>query len=358
MTTSRMKNRFGLGLATCMAAVLAATGCGDGGNASDDTSAVEETLSANVVTREVQTQAFVNHLRLVGEIKPVQRVTVSIEATGKVTHLAVEKGESVEQNAVLARLEDELLRAASDEAEAVLNASDLTLRNQKRLFEQKALAESVYLDTKYRHDMNMARHQQAQTYLSKTVIRAPISGVVDRRALEVGELATPGRELLELVDIDRVKIVTGVPERHLKHVAANTPAALTFPAYPDVILEANISYIGTTLDPDSRTIPVEILLNNPGHRLKPEMAATIRVVKDDIPEAIVIPQDAVIDTDQGRIVFLADRNVARSVPITLGSTSGDQVVVESGLSVGDSLIVVGHRNLVNGESIQVRNGRM
>ena len=356
MIITRIINRFGL--AACMAGVLVNAGCGDSGSAANEAAAVEETRAVNVVTRVVRPQEFVNHLRLVGEVKPVRRVVVSIEATGLVKRIEVEKGESVRQDAVLARLDDELLRAAADEAEAALNASGLTLRNQKRLLDQKALAESVYLDTKYRHDMNLARHQQAQTYLGKTVIRAPIAGVVDSRNLEVGELATPGRELMDLVDIDRVKIAAGVPERHLKHVTSGTRATLTFPAYPDVTLEADISYIGTTLDPESRTIPIEITLGNPAHRLKPEMAVTIRVVKDNIPEAIVIPQDAVIDTDQGRIVFLADKNVARSVPVVLGSTSGDQVLVTNGLAAGDSLIVVGHRNLVNGESIQVRNDRM
>lgn len=348
--------RHWLGSAACMGVILAAAGCSESGSsAANEASAVEETRSVNVVTRVVEPREFINHLRLVGEVKPVRSVVVSIEATGLVRHTEVEKGESVRQNAVLARLDDELLKAAADEAEAAVNASGLTLRNQKRLLEQKALAESVYLDTKYLHDINLARHQQARTYLGKTVIRAPISGVVDSRNLEVGELATPGMELMELVDIDRVKIEAGVPERHLKHVTAGTRATLTFPAYPDVTLEADISYIGTTLDPDSRTVPVEITLDNPSHRLKPEMAVTIRVVKDNIPEAIVIPQDAVIDTDQGRIVFLADRNVARSVPVALGSTSGDQVLVTNGLATGDTLIVVGHRNLVNGESIQVRN---
>ena len=347
-----------LGLAACMAAVMTAAGCSESGSAANEASAVEETRSVNVVTRVIEPREFINHLRLVGEVKPVRRVVVSIEATGLLERIEVEKGESVDQNAVLARLDDELLRAAADEAQAAVNASGLTLRNQKRLLDQQALAESVYLDTKYRHDMNLARHQQARTYLSKTVIRAPISGVVDSRSLEVGELATPGAEFLDLVEIDRVKIVAGVPERHLQHVTGGTRATLTFPAYPDITLEADVSYIGTTLDPDSRTVPFEITLDNPAHRLKPEMAAAIRVVKDFEQEAVVIPQDAVIDTDQGRIVFVADRNVARSVPVELGATSGDQVLVTNGLAMGDTLIVVGHRNLVNGEIIRVRNEGM
>ncbi len=342
----------------CVAGVLSTTGCGESGSAANETVVSNEKRAVNVVTSLVQPTEFINHLRLVGEVKPVRRVVVSIEATGLIKEIAVEKGESVSPNTVLARLDDELLRAAADEAEAALNASDLTLRNQKRLLDQKALAESVYLDTRYRNDMDRARHQQAMTYLGKTVIRAPISGVVDSRNMEVGELATPGREFVDLVDIDRVKIVAGVPERHLKHVSVGTRAALTFPAYPDVNLEADVTYVGTTLDPDNRTVPVEIILDNPGHLLKPEMAVTIRNVKDYIPEAIVIPQDAVIDTDRGRIVFLAENGAARSVSITLGSISGDQVLVTDGLAPGDSLIIVGHRNLVNGESIQVRNDGM
>ncbi len=342
----------------CLAGVLVSTGCSESGSAANEAVVEKEKRAMNVVTRVIQPREFVNHLRLVGEVKPLRRVVVSIEASGLLKTIEVEKGQSVRQNTVLARMDDELLKAAADEAEAALNASGLTLRNQKRLLDQHALAESVYLDTKFRNDMDRARHDQAMVYLSKTVIRAPISGVVDSRKMEVGELATPGRELVDLVDIDRVKIVAGVPERHLKHVREGTRATLTFPAYPEMSLEETISYIGTTLDPGNRTLSIEITLDNPDHRLKPEMAVTIRVVKDYIPQAIVIPQDAVIDTDRGRMVFVAENNVARSVPIVLGSVSGDQVLVSEGLSAGDTLIVVGHRNLVNGESIQVRNERM
>ena len=85
--------------------------------------------------------------------------------------------------------------------------------------------------------------------------------------MEVGELATPGREFMEVVDIDRVKVVAGVPERHLKYVSVGTRAALAFPAYPDVSVEADVTYVGTTLHPDSRTVPVEITLDNPDHLL-------------------------------------------------------------------------------------------
>lgn len=343
---------------TWLLSLFVAAACGESGSAANENVTEKKKRTVNVVARVVEPREFTNYLRLVGEVKPARLVVVSIQASGLVESIEVDKGQVVTKGEVLASLEDGLLKASVDEAEAALNSSRLALRNNKRLYDQNALAESVYFDTKYRHDMNQARFEQAAAYLSKTVIRAPISGVVESRNLEVGELAIPGKELVKLVDIDRIKIVAGVPERHLNHVEKGTEAILTFPVYPKIREKEIITYMGTTLDPDSRTVPIEFILNNPNHRLKPEMAVTIRVVKEHIIQAIVIPQDAVIDTDQGRTVFVADNDIARSVSIKLGSISGDQVVVSEGLMAGDLLIVVGHRNLVDGESIQVKNDRM
>jgi RND family efflux transporter MFP subunit len=271
--------------------------------------------------------------------------------------LTVEKGQKVQKGALLARLEDDLLRAAAKEAEASLNISKLNLNNQKRLFEEQAAAESAYLQSQYQLDIAQARYDIAQARLARTVIRAPISGVVDTRELEEGELASATRPFMDIVDIDRVRVVAGVPERHLRHVQINTNVTITFPAYPNMTQEGRISFIGTTIDPDNRTVPVEIILSNPEHLLKPEMASVIRVVRDHIPEAIVIPQDAVVDTDQGMMVFTAAGSVARAVPVTLGPLSQDQVVVLEGIQAGMALITVGHRDLVDGEPIRIRNDR-
>ncbi len=331
--------------------------CSERSNATRDIPE-RENRTVNVVARIVETREFNNYFRLVGEVKAQRRVVVSLEVNGLIKSIDVKKGQSVNKGDVLAQIEDDLLRAAVAEAEAALNSSKLKLRNNTRLYEQNVIAESVFLESKYNNDFNEARYKQAKSYLKRAIIKAPISGVVDKLEMEAGELATVGRQIIELVNVDQVKVVAGVPERHLKYIQEGTQATVTLPGFPDIHLEKAINYIGTTLDPDSRTIPVEINLDNPGYYLKPEMGVTIRVVKEHIPQAIVIPQDAVIDTDQGRIVYVVEGHVARSIPITLGAIAGDQVLVTNGLAVGDSLIVVGHRSLVDGESIKVRNDRL
>lgn len=331
------------------------SGCGDSGNAAEETQAPQEKRAVNVIVSPVKTASFTNYLNLVGEVKPRRRVVVSIEANGMIDQVSVEKGQWVRKNAVLATLQDDLLQAEAREAQAAMNVAELNLNNQKKLFDQKAAAESAYLESQYQFDIARARLNQVQARLSKSVIQAPISGVIDKRLLEEGELAIAGISFVEIVEIDRVKIVAGVPERHLRYVQNGTAAELTFPAYPNVNREGKVTYLGTTLDPDNRTVPIEIEIPNPEGLLKPEMAATIRVVKDFMSDAIVIPQDAVIDTDQGMMVFIADGKTARAMPVTLGSVSQDQVVVSSGLDVNMPLITVGHRDLVDGELINVRS---
>ena len=305
------------------------SGCGESGNAAGEEKAVRKKRAVNVIVSPVQIRSFTNYLNLVGEVKPRRRVVVSIEANGMIERIAIEKGQWVK-------------------------ASTLNLNNQKKLFDQKAAAESAYLDTQYLYDIAKARLTHVQARLNKTIIQAPISGVIDDRFLEEGELAIAGVAFVEIVEIDRVKIVAGVPERYLRYVQKGTEAVLNFPAYPDTIRVARVTYVGTTLDPDSRTVPIEIEISNPDNILKPEMATTIRVVKDYISETIVIPQDAVIDTDQGMVVFIVDGNMAKAMPVTLGSVSQDQVVVTEGLDVDMPLITVGHRDQVNGELVEVK----
>ena len=89
------------GSAACLAGVLVTAGCSESGSAANETTAVKETRAVNVVTRVVQPREFINHLRLVGEIKPARRVVVSIEASGLITEIEVEKGESVTRNTIL-----------------------------------------------------------------------------------------------------------------------------------------------------------------------------------------------------------------------------------------------------------------
>lgn len=343
-----------LGTVLAMVSPIAITACGEDGNARPEGADTNPERIANVVTTEVTPRSFTNYLNLVGEIRAWQRVSVTIEEVGIIERLAVEKGQEVKKGTLLARLKDDLLQATAKEAEASLNISKLNLNNQKRLFAEQAAAESAYLESQYQHDIAQARYDLATARLAKMVIRAPLSGVVDTRELEEGELATAARAFMDIVDIDRVKVVAGLPERHLRHVQINTGVTIAFPAYPDLSVEGQISFIGTTIDKDNRTVPVEIILANPEHHLKPEMAALIRVVRDHIPEAFVVPQDAVVDTDQGMMVFVAEGSIARSVPVTLGPISQDQVVVLDGIQSGMALITLGHRDLVDGEPIRVR----
>jgi multidrug efflux pump subunit AcrA (membrane-fusion protein) len=115
--------------------------------------------------------------------------------------------------------------------------------------------------------------------------------------------------------------------------------------------------VGATVNPENRTFAVELLVPNPGRAIKPEMVASIEIVRRSLEAAIVIPQEAIVRVEEGFVGFVVEEDgtgtVARVRTLVLGSTQQNQVVVESGLEPGDRLVVVGQNQVANGDHVRV-----
>ena len=192
------------------------------------------------------------------------------------------------------------------------------------------------------------------------MIRAPIEGVLEDRMVEVGTMVNVGRDVGRLVSLNPMKVVAGVPERYAIDVSPGTSAVAIFDALR-VRSEGTISYVGATVDPSSRTFQIELEMHNPGGVIKPEMIANVSVVRNDFANVIVIPQEALVRTEDGYVVYLADgsdgnfRAVSRLVEV--GPSQGNQVLIERGLEVGDELIVMGQTLISNGDLVNIVGDR-
>jgi membrane fusion protein (multidrug efflux system) len=122
-----------------------------------------------------------------------------------------------------------------------------------------------------------------------------------------------------------------------------------------------VLYVGSTVNPANRTFDVEVLISNPGMIAKPEMIATIDIVRGASEEAIVVPQEALVRVEEGFVVFVAtseggsERASVR--PVVLGASQRNEVVIEEGLVAGDRLIVVGQTSVANGDRVQITRTR-
>lgn len=346
--------------------VLAVAGCSsaEGGAATAQEAGPADTVGVRVINvgvTPVARSAFVDYVRIVGEVAAMQDVTLSAEESGTIARFLVEKGARVAAGDVLARIDDAVLQAQVDEARALAEIAREEYERRRRLWEEDRVgSELAYLQTKSGAEAADARYRTLQARLARTALRAPVTGIFDEKYVEEGELVTPGTRVARVVATAQVKITGGVPERYALDVRRGDSATVTLDVLPGRSFVGRIRFVGASVDPDNRTVPVELVLDNPGGVLKPQMVANVQVARARLQDVHVVPQELVQRTEQGYQVFvLGDRDgrpVAVARPVELGPSHENRVVIRSGLDDGDALITTGYRMVDDGSLVRVVEG--
>jgi RND family efflux transporter MFP subunit len=317
--------------------------------------------TVNVEVTPVTRSQFTDYVRITGEVEAWQDVTVSAEESGPIARFYVEKGSRVRAGAALAKIDDAVLRSQVDEATALSRLAEEQFNRQRRLWEDEGVgSEIAYLQAKSGWEAAEARLRTLQTRLERTVVRAPVAGVFDEDFVEVGEMVSPGAPIARVVASQRVRIAGGVPERYALSIDTGDSAWVDLDVLPDMEFVGRIGFVASSVDERTRTIPIEIELDNPDGVLRPHMVANVRVERERLDSVVVVSQEVVIRTEDGYQVYLATEDeagtVARGRPVRLGPSFADQVVITDGLQEGDPLITVGHRLVDEGSRLQIVNG--
>ena len=311
----------------------------------------------NVETISLERQDFVDLIRLTGVVMADQDVTISAQESGVIRRIRVDKGSTVRSGQALFEIDDNILSSQVDEATAQAALASDTWDRRKRLYEEDQVgSELAYLEAKYAAQQTSARLAMLQTRLGYTVIRAPISGVLESRMVEVGTMVSVGTDVGRLVSLDPIKIVAGVPERYAADVVIGASATVFFDAL-ELSIEGTISYVAATVDPRNRTFPIELEMGNPDGTIKPEMVANVAVVRRTVADAIVVRQEALVRVEDGYEAFVVEGSGAEPVVVSrsvvLGPSQQNGVVIEDGLEAGDQLIVVGQQQVSAGDHVTV-----
>ena len=312
----------------------------------------------NVEITTVEVSSFTEAIRITGTVQADKDVTISAEESGVIREILVDKGRWVEAGQAMFRMGAELLEAQVDQARAMADLARETWDRRRRLYEEDQVgSELAYLEARYASEQASANLNLLEERLSRTVIRAPITGILDSRQIEVGTMVGAGTPVARIVDTDPVKITGGVPERYATDVRAGAAVTVTFDVLPDDAFEGRLSYVGAVVNPRNRTFPVELRLPNPGGMIKPEMVANVDMVRRELPEAMVIPQEALVRVEDGYVVFVVESeggvDLVRSAPVELGPSHRNEVVVLSGVEPGDRVIVVGQQTVAAGDRVTV-----
>lgn len=347
-------NKISTGISGLMIIFLAAivlTGCSKGGSETKDQT--EEKKLPLVKVKDIEPQAFNDNFKVVGTIKPFTSAKVSSEEGGVITYLTKDKGSYVRKGEVLARIKKNVEIATLEQTEAQVELARMNYEKQKQLYEDNATTEIQYLTAKWQYEAAVRGADILKERLKSGFVRSPISGVVDDKFMNKGEMSAPGSPIFSIIDISTVKISAGVPEMYLTKVEKGQTVKVTIDVLPGVEFEGKINYISPALIGASRTFEIEILLNNKDRVLKPGMNANVQISQYSKDNAIVIQQDLIIDYGDVQYVFVLEGDIAKKRDLILGGRNNNMVLIESGLNPGDKLITDGFHALKDGDKVQV-----
>ncbi|MDA0329022.1 MAG: efflux RND transporter periplasmic adaptor subunit [Gemmatimonadetes bacterium] len=344
-------------MALAMGLTIASCGSAEAGG-TDQADASKFIRVINVEVAEIRAETFVEEIRLTSVAMANQDVLLEAEESGVIRTLFVDRGDRVSAGEAVAKIDDRLLVTQVAQARAAADLAAQTWERRQRLWEgERVGSELAYLEARYAADQAAAALQGFEERLARTVVRAPFSGILDERHVDVGTMVGPGKTIGRLVDLDPIKVFAGVPERYAMDVRVGASAQMVFEALGPEVFTAPIRYVAAAINPGNRTFAVEVELPNRNGHVKPQMVANMAVTRRQVDDAIVVPQDALVRVEAGYVVFVVSEQGGHSLaevrPVELGPTRRNLVVVEAGVVPGEQLIVVGQKSVSNGDRINI-----
>jgi len=314
----------------------------------------EFTKITNVEIFTVKLSTFEDFITLPVVVTPDKEVHLGLTGGGKVTKITVDKGDRVTEGMTLLETDDVLLKANYDMARAALEYQENEFARSEKLFREGSITEAAFDAAKLQRAQAQSSFDIAKKQYEDAVLKAPFAGVVTSRSVEVGDILGPGSPAFRIIDMSRVKIQAGIPEKYITDFTVGNTVSIVFDALGDVRFTGKIHYISPEADTSVRTFLAEILVNNPKGLLKTGIMGDASILRNVHENAVMIPINAVIETQFGRIVFIArENNTAEERSIKIGNSNGTRILVTDGIEPGERIIGKGQHDLVDGEPVNI-----
>lgn len=328
----------------CIACVL--SGCGQ---KTESTTAPALPI-ATVRAQVIESKTRVATEEVVGTVRAKMRSVIEAKVSGKIEQMLVSPGQKVKRGELLASVEAHEMQSRLDQALAVRQQTDGDMKRFASLLEAKILSQSEYDGALSKFKVADAAVKEAETMLSYTKVTAPFAGVIVRKHADVGDLATPGKPLLEMEDSSALRFEADVPEA----VVGKLTLADKLPVRISALereLEGVISEIAPVADSASRTFLVKLDL--PGTiGLRAGQFGRVAMPVGET-SALRVPATALVQRGQMELVFIINDGGAQLRLVKTGKRIGNEVELVSGVSAGERIVVENAAGLVDGQPLTV-----
>ncbi len=322
-----------------------------------------------VETVEVVPRPVSYTISAVGSLKSPETVTISPKKAGIIKKILAKEGDRVRKGQLLVELDDvdarlqvERAEARVLEAELSLEASRYTLGRYQKLLESKVVPQQTYDDLNLKVKLDEAKLLLARAELNLArqnlldhQITSPIEGVVNLKIASIGEHVNvaPKDEILTIVQMDPLELEFYIPENWAGKIRQGSPIQFLVKAFSEEKFSATLQFISPTADPATRNVKMKALVQNPNYRLKPGFFAEVTIQTGGNPNALIVPESAILSQEGKNYVYVVLNGVAQRREAETGIRLDGKVEILKGIQRGDRVVTVGHEQLSEGVKVNV-----
>ena len=329
-------------------ALLFLAGCGD---TDSEAKAVVPEKAIKVMVSKVAPVTLKDTLILPGHTEPDRDVCVSSESTGTVIWLGIEEGDWVEKGALIARLDVASSGARVEKAKAAKKLVVEQVRRRRELLNKGVLAQEEFDRMEAELARSNASLREMQVNVRYGVVRAPITGIINKCYVDRGEHLSAGARVVDIVDPSAIRTTINVPEMDIPFIAKNHEVTVSVDAIPGKEWSGVVEFVSFKADEASKTFEVRVLTDNSNGLIRAGMLARVSLLRRSVEDAITAPLFSIINQGGERLLYVEEDGIARARTIQIGIIENDRVQVLEGLDSGDNLIVAGHTMVEDGMKV-------
>jgi membrane fusion protein (multidrug efflux system) len=299
-----------------------------------------------------KTEAVAEEIVVIGTLASNESVIIRPEIAGRISKIGFAEGERVKKGQPLVALDASVQEAELKEAEAALNVSRRNSERAEELVRKGAGSVRQHDEALGALEADRARVALMQARLQKMTLIAPFDGVLGLRSVSVGAYVTPGQDIVNLENIDPVKVEFRVPETSLRIVSVGQKIRVQVDAFPNASFEGEVYAIDPRIDAAGRSVAIRARIPNPEGKLRPGLFARVALVTDQ-RQSVMAPETVIVPRGDEQFVYRVIDGKAVATKVKVGVRRNARVELREGVQPGDVIVTAGQLKLRDGAAVNV-----
>ena len=289
----------------------------------------------------------------VGSLRSDETVIIRPEVSGRVAEIGFREGERVAKGSVILRLDQSVQRAEMRQAEANVALAKSRIERSRDLHAKGFISSQALDDADSAYKVAKASADLAAARLTKLDIKAPFSGIAGLRLISIGDYVREGQDIVNIEEIDPLKVDFRVPEIFLKQISTGQTLQVNLDAIPNTVFSGRVLAINPLIDANGRAVVIRAVIKNMDKRLRPGMFARVKLITNEQQEGLTIPEQALIPVGDDFFVFKIVDGRSLRTKIDIGQRITGSVEVVRGLSKDDVVVTAGQAKIRDGVTVKM-----